>query len=117
MTRLDQLRQRAAESDAYLARALDEALACLVPESDLAPTTEPVTVTGYYRQPTLSGRAAWRYCYWVSGRLLSKPATYSRASEDHLLEAADRFYCAHKDLKAEEEFAKLCYPKTRKEGP
>lgn len=57
---------------------------------------EPVTVTGWYRQPTVSGRDAWRYCSWHAGRLHTEVPTYDRAAHEELEEAGRAHYDAQR---------------------
>jgi hypothetical protein len=59
-----------------------------VPDSDLTPHSEPTTVSGWYQQGTRSGRAAWQYRYWKSGRLLCNRPVYDRVAVDQFEMAA-----------------------------
>ena len=68
--------------------ALAAARAARVPDEDFdGPGREPVTVTGWYGQPTISGRPAWRHYAWRSGRCVAGHATYDLRAEDALAEA------------------------------
>lgn len=95
MTTLD---ARLAASNAAFAAARAAARAAHVPKSDLAPCTELVTVSGWYEQPTISGRPAWRRCTWVNGRLRSSAATYDRERDLELDAIAEENYLVQRDV-------------------
>lgn len=95
MTALATLR---AQYDAAHARAV----AARVPESDLAPATEPVTTSGWYAQPTVSGRPAWCRVWvgartsWPQGEVTNSTGviTYDPDAEDELDRIAIDLYDA-----------------------
>jgi hypothetical protein len=89
------------KSNAELAAAQDAVVAAQVPDSDLEGSREPITVSGWYVQTTVSGRPAWRYYYWSGGRLYANPATYDRAASERLAIVAEANYSATQDYERE----------------
>lgn len=102
MTNLERVRQQLTQSNADMARQRAVVEAAIVPESDLAGGDEPVTVGGWYATLTISGREAWRYCHWHSGRLYSDPATYDLAASAELTRIADLNYWVQRDWDREQ---------------
>lgn len=87
----------AATAAGEVARAARDA--ALVPESDIDTSchNEPITVSGWYEQYTISGRAAWRFCNWHNGILHEEPPTYSRQADEAYGEACLAHYEATRD--------------------
>lgn len=107
MTRLQELRSVMATAVIMLERARAAARAEVVPEADIAPHSEPVTVSGWYQRATRSGRPAWQYCYWKSGRLLANRPVYNREVVDRFEMAAWAWREARREYKEELRFAQI----------
>lgn len=61
----------------------DAAHAAHVPDSDRdGPGSEPVTVSGWYEVPTVSGRRAWQRYDWRDGQCVQGVCTYDLCAED-----------------------------------
>ena len=59
-----------------------------VPDEDRAgPGRVPVTVSGWYFVPTISGRPAWVRYVWNEGRCEQRECSYDPAAEDAATEA------------------------------
>lgn len=66
------------------------ALAARVPDDDIAANSEPITISGWYKQATVSGRPAWRKVMWVEGGIKEEAPTYNPDLEKALSEARYR---------------------------
>lgn len=101
-TTLTDYRNALTAADARLETARAAVEAARVPDGDIDTGyhNEPVTVTGWYSQRTISGRPAWRHCAWVSGRLRESAPTYDRDAHEELAAAG----VAHYDAKQTYEY-------------
>lgn len=85
MTNEERNEERIEKCDAAYAAAR----AALVPDEDRAgPGSEPVTVSGWYTAPTVSGRPAWVRYDWREGRCVQGCATYDVTAERTAASAA-----------------------------
>lgn len=79
-------------------RAVAHALANRVPDEDRnGPGFEPVTVTGWYGVPTVSGRQAWVRYTWSNGRCYQGVCTYDLTAENDLRDAELAYEPWHHD--------------------
>ena len=68
-------------------RACDRALAARVPSGDRnGPAHEPVTLSGYYTVPTVSGRPAWARIEWIGGSTREAHCTYDPDAERKVID-------------------------------
>lgn len=87
----------AAATDAF-DDARERALAARVPVADRDGDAGPVTGSGWYLAPTISGRKAWVRYTWISGRCNEQVCTYDLDAEDALDKAATAHYDAQRAL-------------------
>lgn len=77
-----------AELEHRMEDAREVAIALRVPDSDrMGPGREPVTVSGWYEVPTLSGRHAWQRYDWRDGQVVDGSCTYSIHAENSYRDA------------------------------
>lgn len=101
MTNLERARINARQAAADMETARAAVAAVQVPDSDLDTGAEPTTVTGWYHQPTVSGRPAWQYRNWHAGQVRAQRPVYDRGPVERLASVAERDYSAQRDLEME----------------
>jgi hypothetical protein len=68
-------------------RAVGRAMAARVPDGDRAGgSSEPVTTSGHYAVPTVSGRPAWARYMWRGGRCEEDYCTYDPIAEKRVVD-------------------------------
>lgn len=92
-------RDRLAQATTALEAARATAMAARVPDDDIDTGRhgEPIAVSGWYEQRTISGRPAWRRCDWRDGRLHEEAPTYDPEAERALGDASMLHYEATQD--------------------